>query len=214
MTNQPNINNTPKGLIAITGGIGTGKSTVQAYLKQQGQPVIDADDITHDLYAHDLDLKKAVLDTLGVDAFDDKDPTKAINRAYFAPLAFTRPDVLKALTGVIHPKVRQTIAAFIEEHRDKERVFVAIPILYESKQAEQYDSVWLVYAPRQVQIERLMASRGYSKTDCENRLDHQIDIEAKRDWANIVIDNSGPLEQTYAQLDALLTSAPSSEVSV
>lgn len=195
--------------IALTGGIGTGKSTVQEYLEHKGIPVIDADQITHQLYETDNQLKQIVHNHLGASGFINQDPNQPVDRAALALAAFTQPQLLNMLTDLIHPKVRETMAQFFEEHAESPLAIASIPILYESELQSQYDAVWLVYAPRHTQIERLMDGRGYDRDECERRMAHQIDIEKKRALASEpphqVIDNSNTLQDTKKAIDAILT---------
>lgn len=209
MTHDSSPSNvSPPKRIALTGGIGTGKSTVQQYLEYKGVPVIDADDITHQLYETDPQLKQVVHNHLGATGFVNHDPNQPVDRAALALAAFTQPQLLKQLTDVIHPKVREAIGDFFDEHTNEPLAVAAIPILYESELQKNYDAVWLVYAPRYTQIERLMEGRGYDREECNRRLAHQIDIEQKRAWAsqppNAIIDNSNDLQQAQRDVDGLL----------
>jgi len=127
-----------------------------------------------------------------------------LNRKKLGEIVFADEAKRKALEAITHPAIR----AVMRERMDKLQreapnrlVVVDVPLLYESGLQSLFEEVMVVYVPRSVQLERLMKRDGLSKADAERRLNAQMDIEEKKRLADIVIDNSGSLEDTALQLE-------------
>ncbi len=191
-----------KNAIVITGGIGTGKSTVCSLLKLYGFKIIDADAITHNLlvkYAKELE---EIFDTtlMGEDGFD----RKALGR-----IVFNDEKKRKELEEFLHPKIKEVIkeeASFCEEQNVP--YILDIPLYFESGNYKEIDEVVVVYAPKKLQWERVL-KRGYEadetkKEIVKNILDIQIDIEEKKKKAKYVIDNSGSLKDLQVEVEKFL----------
>lgn len=192
--------------VALTGGIACGKSVVQDYLQRYGVPIIDADHITHKLYEEDADLIALVKEHFGKDVIN---PDGSVNRQKLGNKAFGQPEKLALLSGWIHPKVRQRVKQFFEaalppNSPDNAIAISVIPVLYESGLQEQYDEVWVVKATPQQQLDRLMNNRGLSEAEAVTRVGSQIPITQKVNMADVVIDNTGTIENTEQQIEALL----------
>ncbi len=190
--------------IALTGGIACGKSMVQKHLEALNVPILDADDVSRDLYLHDTELKEQIRDEFGGVVFE---ADGSVNRSKVSNLAFKAPERLKKLMEWIHPKVRESLAEFFKTQLENQEKFAiaVIPILYESKLEGQYDEVWVVKASREQQIERLLGrseAQGRSMTleQAEERLNSQMPLKEKIKRADWVIDNSGTIAETEAQL--------------
>ncbi len=188
--------------IVITGGIGTGKSTVCSLLRLYGFKIIDADAITHTLLIkHAKELEKMFDTTL---MSDDGFDRKALGK-----IVFNDEAKRKELEEFLHPKIKEIIkdeASFCEEQNVP--YILDIPLYFESENYKEIDEVVVVYAPREKQWERVL-KRGYeaNKTKKEilkNILDIQIDIEEKRKKAKYVIDNSGSLKDLQVEVEKFL----------
>ncbi len=193
--------------IALTGGIACGKSMVQRHLETLGVPVIDADHVTHDLYQHDEALKRNIRQKFGDDVFE---PTGRVNREKLGHLVFNAPEQMKKLVDWIHPKVREKIVAFFQTHAQEKFAIAVIPVLFESNQADQYDEVWVVKATREQQIERLIKrgqeqGRALTREQAEARLNSQIPLDEKLKQAHVIIDNTGTLAETQAQISSVIS---------
>ncbi|HEM6319523.1 TPA: dephospho-CoA kinase [Streptococcus suis] len=189
-------------VIGITGGIASGKSTVTAFLREQGYPVIDADAVVHELQAKGGKLYQVLLKEFGQDilsADGNLDRVK-LGQAVFAD------SKLRARLSVLQDQIiRQELLDRRDALKQTEQVvFMDIPLLYEADYSGEVDEVWLVYVDRAQQLERLMKRNGYSAQDAENRLAAQLSLEEKRTRAQVLIDNSGAVEATLGQVAALL----------
>jgi len=196
-------------VVGLTGGIGSGKSTVGALLAGLGAVVIDADAIVHELQAPGSPMVRAIARALGPDVVDEHG---ALDRQAVARKVFADPAARKKLTDIVHPPTIAEMGRRLAEARAAgvEVVVLDIPLLLEGRKAGagsgalfDYDAVVLAYAPEEIQIERAAARAGASRADVEARVRAQLPIEEKRAMADYVIDNSGTREETERQVRAL-----------
>jgi dephospho-CoA kinase len=192
--------------VGLTGGVGSGKSTVSALLAELGAVVIDADVLARDVVAKGTDgLAEVVAEfgpgVLGADG--------ALDRAALGALVFADPERRQALEAIIHPRVRAR-AAQIEAAAPPDAVVVHdIPLLTETGQAAGFDAVVVVDVPVKVQLDRLVRLRGMSEADARARIEAQASREDRRAIATYVVDNTGTPEdlrervaEVYADLIA------------
>ncbi|MFD1135631.1 dephospho-CoA kinase [Paenibacillus urinalis] len=186
--------------IGLTGGIATGKSSVSRYLVSLGAILIDADQIAREVMLPGHPVLAAVIERFG-QAVLNEDGT--LHRKKLGEIVFGNSAELKALNDITHPAIRQEMRErmrmFEQEQPDK-LVLSDIPLLYESGLSEQFEQVMVVYVPAEIQLKRLMERDGISESDAISRLNAQMDIEEKKRRADIVIDNSGTMEETKAQI--------------
>ncbi|MBD7966986.1 dephospho-CoA kinase [Paenibacillus gallinarum] len=186
--------------IGLTGGIASGKSSVSKLLVSLGAILIDADQIAREVMLPGHPVLAAVAKQFGqVVLLEDG----SLNRKKLGELVFNHPDQLQALNQITHPAIRQ-------EMRDRKHKFEVqfpgrlivsdIPLLYESGLEDGYEQIMLVYVPRKIQLERLMKRDGLDKDQAIRRLEAQMDIEEKKQKADIIIDNSGDFEDTKKQI--------------
>lgn len=191
--------------IGLTGGIATGKSSVSAYLASKGALLIDADVIAREVMLPGHPVLAAAVQRFG-QAILNEDGT--LDRKKLGSIVFQHPEERKALEAITHPAIRKEMreraAAYELNHPDK-LVVSDIPLLYESGLEEGFTEVMVVYVPRAVQLERLMNRDQMTRADAEARIAAQMDIERKKERADIVIDNSGLWAQTEKQLESFLT---------
>lgn len=192
-------------VIGLTGGIATGKSTVEKILENLGAKVIDADKVVHKLLS-DENVKNKIRQYFP-DTFDNEGN---IDRKKLAGIVFNDYEKKKILENILHPKVGQEIDKWIEinkkENSDKV-LFVSVPLMIETGSYKKYDKVVLVYAPRELQIKRLIENKGYSYEEALVRINAQMDIEEKRKYADYIIENTGSipeLEEKVKQLYEIL----------
>jgi len=191
-------------IIGLTGGIACGKSTVSAMLAERGAFVVDADRIAREVVMPGEPALAEIAAVFGQAVIRD-DGT--LDRRKLGEIVFADPEKRKRLEAITHPAIRERMWARIRRVKADEpgRIVVAdIPLLYETGQQGLYDGVLVVYAPREVQIRRLMA-RNPELTEAQalERINAQMDIERKKELADWVIDNGGSLESTGRQVEAL-----------
>jgi dephospho-CoA kinase len=174
--------------VALTGGIGTGKSTVSGYFKQDGWEVIDADKIAHKVLNDQLSTLVKLFGEKIVNSLGE------VNREVLAQIVFTNQNKLHQLEAVMHPKIKENIIALALPIDEKKKPYIVdIPLFYE-KESYAIEKVLVVYAPKTLQISRLMEQRGYSYEEAMQRIHAQLDIESKKQKATYLLDNSGTLE--------------------
>jgi dephospho-CoA kinase len=185
-------------LIGLTGGAGSGKSTVSAMLKELGAAVIDADEATHAVYEPGSPGFDAVVREFGPEYVRDG----RIDRAQLGQLVFNDKDARRRLNAIVHPLVREWMAARTVEavEAGSEVVVQDVPLLFENGLAGLYSTVVLVYVPEHLQVKRLVEGRGLTHERARAMIAAQMPIEEKRKLAPHVIDNTGSQEETRRQV--------------
>jgi dephospho-CoA kinase len=171
-------------IIGLTGGIGSGKTTIARYFESLGVPVYIADDEAKKI----LYLPQAVQElaaAFGGDVLTDGQPDKA----KLAAVVFNDAEKLKTLNKIIHPKVGKHFEQWAESHKDKKFVIKEAAILFESGSYKLCDGVILVTAPIDVRIQRVMDRDGVSREKVEERMAHQWSDEKKIALSDYVINN-------------------------
>ena len=188
-------------LIGLTGGAGSGKSTVATMLRELGAVVLDADVAAHTVYEPESLGFDLIEREFGPDYVRDG----KIDRARLGELVFNDADARARLNAIVHPLVREWMAAQTADALMHGAAVVVqdVPLLFESDLEHLYSDVLLVYVPEPLQIRRLVEGRGLDEDRARAMVAAQMPIEAKRDRARHVIDNSGTREQTRAQVDRL-----------
>jgi dephospho-CoA kinase len=187
-------------LIGLTGGAGSGKSTVAEMFRELGAVVVDADEATHAVYAPGTPGFDAIVEGFG----RDYAAHGQIDRARLGELVFNDEGARRKLNAIVHPRVRQWMADRTAEavEAGAELVIHDVPLLFENGLEGLYNEVVLVYVPASLQLERL-ASRGVQRARGDAMMAAQMPIEEKRSRARHVIDNSGTREATRRQVEAI-----------
>ena len=188
-------------LIGLTGGVGSGKSTVATMLRELGAVVVDADEASHAVYEPGTPGFEAVVSEFGDFYVSDGH----IDRQRLGDLIFKDAASRRRLNAIVHPLVRDWMAARTAEavEQGTDVVVQDVPLLFENGLERLYSSVVLVYVPEEVQLGRLVQGRAFSPEHARAVIAAQVPIEEKRRRAHIVIDNSGTPEQTRAQVEQL-----------
>jgi dephospho-CoA kinase len=185
-------------IIGLTGNIATGKSTVARMLGDLGATVIDADRVAHEVMRAGTPVHRAVVETFGPQVLR---PDGEIDRARLGAVVFSDPQALAQLEAIVHPAVLEEVARRIAAAPTPVVVVEAIKLI-ESGMAEAFDALWVTTCPVEEQVRRLMADRGLSRPDAEQRVNAQPPQEAKIARADVVISTDGSLEETRAQVEA------------
>jgi dephospho-CoA kinase len=187
-------------LVGLTGGIGSGKSTVSAALSSRGAIIVDADAVVRDVQQPGSPVLQQMADRFGpqVIAADG-----SLDRAAVAAVAFADADALKALNDIVHPAVgaemnRRVMAEVATDHV----VVMDIPLLTENPR-DGLQGIIVVDVPVETQVARLVASRGFDEADARARIGKQATREQRLDTADFVVDNSGSVAELEPQIAEL-----------
>jgi len=188
-------------LVGLTGGVGSGKSTVAAMLRELGATVVDADEAAHAVYEPGTQGFAAVVREFGEKFVSDG----RIDRKRLGELVFKDADARQRLNAIVHPLVREWMAARTAEAAERGAGVVVqdVPLLFENGLERLFPVVVLVWVPREVQIDRLVSGRGFSRERASEVIAAQMPIDEKRARAQHMIDNSGATALTLAQVQRL-----------
>ncbi|KXA41125.1 MULTISPECIES: dephospho-CoA kinase [Staphylococcus] len=189
-------------VIGLTGGIGTGKSTVSELLAVHGFKIVDADIAAREAVEKGSEGLEQVRQVFGDEAIDENGE---MNRKYVGEIVFNDDKMREKLNQIIHPIVRDLMERQKEAYlKDGFNVIMDIPLLFENNLQDTVDETWLVYASESIQVERLMERNDLTQEEAKARVYSQISIDKKRRMADRVIDNRGTLLELKQNLEALL----------
>lgn len=185
--------------VGLTGGIGSGKSTVAEMLVERGAVVVDGDQIARELVMPGSPALAAIVERYGQQVLHE-DGT--LDRAGLADIVFPDPDALADLDAIMHPRIAARAAEMLDEaaRTGAAAVVYDMPLLVEGGQADEFDLVVVVHAPVPVRLARL-AVRGIRVDDAHERMQRQATDEQRAAVADILIDNSGDVEDLTDQVD-------------
>lgn len=188
-------------VVGLTGGIGSGKTTVSRLLRELGATVVDADAVVHELQAAGSPLLGRIVEAFGEDVLL---ASGELDREGLGARVFGDEDARRRLNAIVHPAVGIEMARRVDEARraGAPLVVVDVPLLLETGRGG-FDAVVVVYCTEAQQIERQRARDGASLEEARQRVAAQLSIEEKRRRADHVIDNSGSPEETERQVRAL-----------
>ena len=193
--------------IGLTGGVGSGKSTVSSYMKEFGIPVIDGDCLAMEAVAPGNIAMREIRQVFGNGIFNEDG---SLNRLKTAEIIFKDEEKRKALNGIIQPYIwRRTQEEVIAAQNHGYFVVVLdMPQLLEIDWQLRVEAVWVVQVPLEVQIERVMARNGFTRKQVLERIHKQMPTENKLNYADVVIDNSRSPEDTKRQVREALMQIP------
>ena len=185
-------------LLGLTGGIGSGKSTVSAEFARRGAVVIDADLVVRELQSPGGAVLAAMVEHFGDTILA---PDGTLNRQAVADIVFNDPEQLKALNAIVHPKVGAEIDGRIEAQRDTDNVVILdVPLLVESK-AYETEGIIVVDTDPEIAVQRLVEFRGFNADDARARMKLQATREERRAVAAFIVPNDGKQEDLMAHID-------------
>lgn len=194
----------PPCVVGLTGGMGAGKSTVSAYLRNQAIPVVDADQIVHRALAKGGAAYRRVVRLFGQSCVG---PNGELNRGALAQAVFSNRRLRKQLESILHPLVFKEIKRRVAAHR-RGLLVLDVPLLFETGLDRWVDHTVTVWAPRSLCLARLAAAKQWSKADVARRLKAQMPPWEKVRRSDRVLDNRGSRRALYRQIDRWLSTLP------
>ncbi len=190
-----------KRIIGLTGGIGTGKTTVANYLANHHQlPVLDADIYAREAVQEGSPILSEIFERFGVAV---KLPDGTLNRQYLGEIVFRYPDEKQWLEQQIHPYVRDRILAELQR-LDTATVVLVIPLLFEAEMTDLVTEIWVVSCSPEQQLQRIIERDRFSPEQAQIRINNQLPLSEKVARADVVLDNSSTAEALLEQVDLAL----------
>jgi dephospho-CoA kinase len=187
-------------IIGLTGGIGSGKSSVAKMFKDEGVYIIDFDYLARVVVEPDTPAWRDIVDHFGQEILL---PDRTLNRSKLAEIVFSDASSRKALEGFTHPRIFEKHDTLLKDIKTKDPnaiVIVDVPLLFELSLNKKFDKIVLVYVSRDIQIQRTLQRSVLAKEEVEKRLKPQINIEKKKLLADYIINNEGSLKNTRDQV--------------
>lgn len=194
-------------VIGLTGGIGSGKSTVSRMLRGLGAKIIDADQVAREIVEKGKPALKEIAETFGEDTLLE-DGT--LDRKKLGSIIFSDEKKRLKLNEITHPRIQEEINEQIERCKDEnctDLIVLDCALLFEMKMEDMVDESWLVSLEKETQVKRIMARDELSKDDAEKRINAQMSLEEKASKATRIIDNSSAVNETHKQVMELWNEA-------
>ena len=191
-------------VLGLTGGIATGKSTADKFFEEKNIPIVDCDEIAHNIMNVNKPAWKDIKEVFG-EKYLNEDQT--INRKKLGKLVFNDPTKMKILNEITHPRIFQEMESQIAQYKSEgySLIIVDAPVLFESHSEKYYDKTLVISLPQDLQIKRLMARNNLTKEEALSRINSQMSLKEKEARATYVIENTGYVEDLYKKLNELLT---------
>ncbi len=187
--------------VAITGGIGSGKSTFSEFLREKKYPVIFADDLSKELLKNSKKVKKEIIELFGSYAYNGND----INTDFLSKEVFSDQHKLQKINSIIHPKVIKQINREVEElKKNNNLVFVEAALVYEANIEKLFDYVVLITADEEIKKQRTIHSKKFSSEEFNRRIQYQIKDEEKSKRADFIFCNNTLKNDLKLKADLLL----------
>ena len=194
-------------IVGLTGGIGTGKSTVSRKLRERGYPVIDLDVISREVIEYPEVIDELVRN-FGNEILENQNNTsgkKSISRNKLRQTVFKEEKKVSVLNSIMHPPIIEEMRRQIKELRkDYKTVFVEVQLLFEAKLEKEFDMTVLVYADRKTQMERVLKRDGRSEGEVQEIINVQMSMDEKRKLSNYIIENNGNSEMLNLEIEKFI----------
>ena len=188
--------------IGITGGIGSGKSTVSDIISGNNYPIIKADDVAKKIMNEDTKIVSEIIKNFGSECYLDG----KLNTKYVADKVFIHPDRIRKLNQIVHPPTLQFIQKEINSfHKDFDIVFVESALIFEAKMEELFNYILLVTAEEDIRIKRVLKRDLETISEIRSRILNQIPEEQKRGRSDFVIENNSTIEELNSKVFFFLT---------
>ncbi len=185
-------------IIGLTGGIGTGKSTVSRFLVEMGAVVINTDEVAHEALQSDIELQQEIAADFGDQILTAEG---RIDRKGLGEIVFTNPYALARLNRIMHPRLYETVQAQLENYRQQqaEVIILEVPLLIEAGWTSLVDEVWITVAPEATVLKRLQRQVGLSAKQALARIRSQMPTQERIKHADVVIDTDCRLDELKAR---------------
>jgi len=189
-------------IIGLTGGIGSGKSTVSRFLTELGAVILDVDKVGHEAFKPDTDVWREVMAAFGRQVVT---PNGDIDRKKLGEIVFGSPESLSRLNQIMHPRMYDMVKAQLEEYRRQgaDVVFLKAPLLIEAGWVSLVDEVWVTVASQSTVLKRLEKRSGLSEQQSLSRICSQLSSEERVKHADVVIDTECDLNELKSKVDKL-----------
>lgn len=194
-------------IVGLTGGIGTGKSTVSRKLRERGYPVIDLDVISREVIEYPEVIDELVRN-FGNEILENQNNIsgkKSISRNKLRQTVFKEEKKVSVLNSIMHPPIVEEMRRQIEElKKSYKTVFVEVQLLFEAKLEKEFDIIVLVYADKKTQLERVLKRDGRSEGEVQQIINAQMDMTEKRRLSNYIIENNGNSEMLDLEIEKFI----------
>ena len=197
-------------VIGLTGGIGTGKSTISQILREKKFPVIDLDVISHEVIKFPKVIKKIVENfekeiLENSSNFENKNNEIQVSREKLGKIIFENREKRLLLNSIMHPEILRVMREQVSKYKKNNKiVFVEIQLLFEVQWEKEFDYILLVSAKKSTQIRRILERDNRSENDALNIINSQMSLEEKRKRSDFVIENDGNIEELKEKIDTFL----------
>ena len=194
-------------IIGLTGGIGTGKSTVSRKLRERGQPVIDLDVISREVIEYPEVIDELVRN-FGIEILESQNNIsgkKSISRNKLRQTVFKEEKKVSVLNSIMHPPIVEEMRRQVENlKKNYKTVFVEVQLLFEAKLEKEFDLTVLVYADKKTQLERVLKRDGRKEEEVQQIINAQMDMTEKRRLSNYIIENNGDSEMLDLEIEKFI----------
>ena len=194
-------------IIGLTGGIGTGKSTVRRKLRERGYPVIDLDVISREVIEYPEVIDELVRN-FGIEILESQNNIsgkKSISRNKLRQTVFKEEKKVSVLNSIMHPPIVEEMRRQVENlKKNYKTVFVEVQLLFEAKLEKEFDLTVLVYADKKTQLERVLKRDGRKEEEVQQIINAQMDMTEKRRLSNYIIENNGDSEMLDLEIEKFI----------
>ena len=188
-------------ILGLTGGIGTGKSTVANMLKEKGIPVVDTDLISREVIEYPEIIEKIKLE-ISNEVFDFNNK---LDRKKMSEIVFENQEKLKKLNKIMHPEILKKMWDEVEELKKNHKIIVVdVPLLFEINMEKEVDKILLIYASKEIQLKRIMERDGRTREEAVKIISSQMPLYKKREKSDYIIQNNDSLENLEKKLEKIL----------
>ena len=188
-------------ILGLTGGIGTGKSTVVNMLKEKGIPVVDTDLISREVIEYPEIIEKIKLE-ISNEVFDFNNK---LDRKKMSEIVFENQEKLKKLNKIMHPEILKKMWDEVEELKKNHKIIVVdVPLLFEINMEKEVDKILLIYASKEIQLKRIMERDGRTREEAVKIISSQMPLYKKREKSDYIIQNNDSLEKLEKNLDKIV----------